>query len=148
MLLNQPKEFRVSGRPYKILILDHDPDVLTHLQHVLEDGGLDTTITWDCVEARELTRNIPYDVILVGNHSPEVTAETFLCTPRSAPQACMLLGASDSKSEPLGRLGIAAMVPKQEPHRVLQAVQEHLRRKRPMPDRGPQLNAGRLHQAV
>ena len=138
----------MSGRPYKILILDHDPDVLTHLQHVLEDGGLDTTITWDCVEARELTRNIPYDVILVGNHSPEVTAETFLCTPRSAPQACMLLGASDSKSEPLGRLGIAAMVPKQEPHRVLQAVQEHLRRKRPMPDRGPQLNAGRLHQAV
>ena len=138
----------MSERPYKVLILDHDPDVLTHLQHVLEDGGLDTTITWDCVEARELTRNIPYDVILVGNHSPEVTAETFLCTPRSAPQACMLLGASDSKSEPLGRLGIAAMVPKQEPHRVLQAVQEHLRRKRPMPDRGPQLNAGRLHQAV
>ena len=138
----------MSGRPYKILILDHDPDVLTHLQHVLEDGGLDTTITWDCVEARELTRNIPYDVILVGNHSPEVTAETFLCTPRSAPQACMLLGVSESKSEHLRRLGIASVVPKQEPHRVLQAVQEHLRRKRPMPDRGPQLNAGRLHQAV
>jgi DNA-binding response OmpR family regulator len=138
----------VSGRSYKILILDHDPDVLTHLQHVLEDGGLDTTITWDCVEARELTRNTPFDVILVGNHSPEVAAETFLRAPRPARQACMLLGASDSKSEPLRRLGITAVVPKQEPHRVLQAVQEHLRRKRPVSDRGPQLDAGRLHQSL
>jgi len=68
----------VSEPPCRVLILDHDPDVLTHLQHVLEDGGLDTTIIWDCVEARELTRNTSYDVILVGNHSPEVAAETFL----------------------------------------------------------------------
>jgi len=138
----------VSERPYKVLILDHDPDVLTHLQHVLEDGGLDTTITWDCVEARELTRNTPYDVILVGNHPPEVAAETFLHALRPAPQACMLLGASESKSEPLRRLGIDGVVPKQQPHRVLQAVQEHLFRKRPMSDRGPQLDAGRLHQAI
>ena len=138
----------MSERPYKVLILDHDPDVLTHLQHVLEDGGLDTTITWDCVEARELTRNTPYDVILVGNHPPEVAAETFLHALRPAPHACMLLGVSESKSEHLRRLGIASVVPKQEPHRVLQAVQEHLRRKRPMSDRGPQLDSGRLHQAV
>ena len=138
----------MSERPYKVLILDHDPDVLTHLQHVLEDGGLDTTITWDCVEACELTRNTPYDVILVGNHSPEVAAETFLHALRPAPQACMLLGASESKSEPLRRLGIDGVVPKQQPHRVLRAVQEHLFRKRPMSDRGPQLDAGRLHQAI
>ena len=138
----------MSERPYKVLILDHDPDVLTHLQHVLEDGGLDTTITWDCVEARELTRNTPYDVILVGNHPPEVAAETFLHALRPAPHACMLLGVSESKSEHLRRLGIASVVPKQEPHRVLQAVQEHLFRKRPMSDRGPQLDSGRLHQAV
>jgi DNA-binding response OmpR family regulator len=138
----------VSERPCRVLILDHDPDVLTRLQHLLEDGGLDTTITWDCVEARELTRNTPYDVILVGNQSPEVAAETFLHALRPASQACMLLGASEWKSEPLRRLGIAGVVPKQEPRRVLQAVQEHLRRKRPMPDRGPQLIAGRLHQAV
>jgi len=87
-------------------------------------------------------------VILVGNHSPEVAAETFLHALRPAPQACMLLGASESKSEPLRRLGIDGVVPKQQPHRVLQAVQEHLFRKRPMSDRGPQLDAGRLHQAI
>jgi hypothetical protein len=87
-------------------------------------------------------------VILVGNHPPEVAAETFLHALRPAPHACMLLGVSESKSEHLRRLGIASVVPKQEPHRVLQAVQEHLRRKRPMSDRGPQLDSGRLHQAV
>ena len=140
----------MSERPYKVLILDHDPDVLTRLQHDLEGGGLDTTITWDDCEARELTQNTAFDVVLVGNHSPEFAAETFLYAfnPSPTPQACMLLGASELKSEPLYRLGIARVVPKRDPEGVLQAVQEHLHRKRPKPDRRPQLDAGRLHQAA
>lgn len=138
----------MSDRPCKVLILDHDPDVLIRLQHVLEDGGLDTTITWDDCEARELVGNRPYDVILVGNHSPEVAAKTVLHALTPASQACMLLGASESKSEPSHRLGIAGVVTKREPHRVLHAVQEHLHRKRRIPDRRPHLATGRLHQAV
>ena len=117
----------MSERPCKVLILDHDPDVLTRLQHVLEDSGLDTTITWDDCEARELTQNTAFDVILVGNHSPEFAAKTFSHALKPAPRACMLLGASESKSEPLRRLGIAGVVPKRDPYRVLQTVQEHLR---------------------
>lgn len=138
----------MSERPCKVLILDHDPYVLIRLQHVLEDARLDTTITWDDCEARELAQNANYDVVLVGNHSPEVAAQTFLHAPKPAPRAYMLLGASESKSEPLNRLGIAGVVPKREPARVLQEVQEHLHRKRPMPDRRPHLATGRLHQAV
>ena len=138
----------MSERPYKALILDHDPDVLTRLQQVLQDAGVDTTITWDDCEARELSQNTTFDVVLVGNHSPEVATKTFFHALTPAPRACMLLGASESKSEPLKRLGIAGVVPKREPERVLQAVQEHLHRKRPIPDRRPHLATGRLHQAV
>ena len=52
----------MSERPCKVLILDHDPDVLTCLQHVLENAGLDTTITWNDVEARELAQNTAFEV--------------------------------------------------------------------------------------
>ena len=117
----------MSGRLCKVLILDHDPDVLTHLQQVLEDAGVDTTITWDDCEARELSQNTAFDVILVGNHSPQFAAKTFLHALKPAPQACMLLGASESKSEPLRRLGIAGVIPKREPQIVVQAVQEQCR---------------------
>ena len=116
----------MSERRYKVLILDHDPDVLTRLQQVLEDAGVDTTITWDDCEARELAQNTPYDVILVGERPPEVAAETFLYAfnPSPTPRACLLLGASESRAEPWHRLGIAGVVPRRDPFRVLQAVRE------------------------
>ena len=120
----------MSERPRKVLILDHDPDVLTHLQHVLENAGLDTTITWDDVEARELTQKTVFDVILVGNYSPKV-AKTFLRTLKSAPRACLILGARESRAKPLHHLGISGVVPKRDADRVLQTVQDQLRSSEP-----------------
>jgi hypothetical protein len=78
-------------------------------------------------------------VILVGNHPPEFAAKTFLHTHRPAPQACLLLGAHESRTESLRRLGISAMVPKRDAHSVLQTVQEQLRRIGAK-IRGPQLD--------
>lgn len=117
----------MSERPCKILILDHDPDVLTCLQHVLENAGLDTTITWNDVEARELAQNTAFEVILVGNRPRQFSAKTFLYAIKPSPRACLLLGARESKAKPLRRPGISGVVPKRDAHRVLQIVQEHLR---------------------
>lgn len=117
----------MSERPCKVLILDHDPDVLTCLQHVLENAGLDTTITWNDVEARELAQNTVFEVILLGNRPRQFSAKTFLYTLKPAPRACLLLGARESKARPLRRLGISGVVPKRDARRVLQIVQEHLR---------------------
>ena len=47
----------MSERPFNILIFDRDPDALITLQHVLENAGLDTTITWDEAETRNLVAN-------------------------------------------------------------------------------------------
>ena len=86
------KEFRVSERPSNILILDYDPDVLTRLQHVFEDAGLDTTITWNAFEAHALVRAKTLDLILIGNRHPEFSAKTFLHALKPAARACLLFG--------------------------------------------------------
>ncbi len=117
----------MSERPSKILILDYDPDVLTCLQHVFEDAGLDTTITWDAFEARELVRAKTFDLMLIGNRHPELSAKTFLRDLQPTARACLLLGTRESSAKPLRRLGISGAVPKRDAKRVLQLVQQHLR---------------------
>lgn len=120
----------MSERPSKILIVDYDPDVLTRLQHVFEDAGIDTTITWDGLEARELARVKTFDLILIGNRHPELSAKTFLHALQPTARACLLLGAREAsvkRAKPLRRLGISGVVPKRDAKRVLQLVQQHLR---------------------
>lgn len=115
----------MSGRPCKVLILDCDPDVLTLLQHVLESAGVDTTITWNHSEACELAKNVFFDVILVGDYAPELTVEAIRRDFRIDDDSCsfLLLGMSQRDGEQLRRHGIAGMVPKRDPLRVLEEVQ-------------------------
>lgn len=113
----------MAERPCRVLILDHDPEVLTHLQCVLEDGGVDTTITWDDAEACQLAQSTMFDLILLGDHPPEA-AETILCALKAAPRRCLLLAASE-QPEFLPGFDVVGVVPKADPYRVLRAVQEH-----------------------
>ena len=55
----------------RALILDSDPDTLIALQRTLENGGVDTTITWDNGEAQNLVRSTRFDVTLIADHPPE-----------------------------------------------------------------------------
>jgi len=66
----------MSKHKCKALILDSDPDALITLQRTLEDGGVDTTITRDDAEVRDSIRGRPFDVMLIGDHPPEIRAET------------------------------------------------------------------------
>ena len=132
----------MSGRPCKVLILDCDPDVLTILQHVLESAGLDTTITWNHSEARELANNVSFDVILVGDYAPEFTIETIRRDFKMNDACCswLLLGANERDVEHYRRHGIAGVVPKRDPLRVLEEVQRCWRAKA--------VEVTRLHQAA
>ena len=67
----------MSGQRSKVLILDWDEDTLISLQQVLEDAGVDTTFTWDEAEARKLIEDNPFDLVVVGDNPPELTAETI-----------------------------------------------------------------------
>jgi|SRR6516164_1718192 CheY-like chemotaxis protein len=111
----------------KALILDSDPDALITLQHTLENGGVDTTITWDHGEARNLVRSMPFDVMLIGDHPPEIRAEDtvrdFRVHGASGPCLILRTTARQMDAERLRRLGVVSVVPKRDPRRVLAEVE-------------------------
>src|SRR6185437_16036503 len=89
----------MSGHLFKVLILDWDEKALIALQHVLEDGGVDTTISWDETEARKLIDGKTFDLLLVGDHLPGPGAESILRDFPSISCLCLLLRAGRVGSE-------------------------------------------------
>jgi len=118
----------MSEHKRKALILDSDPDALITLQRALEDSGVDTTVTWDDTEARNLIRNTRFDVTLIGDHPPEISAENTVREFRrcGAFSPCLILRTTARvvSGEPLQQLGVVAVVPKRDPARVLEEVQK------------------------
>jgi CheY-like chemotaxis protein len=116
----------------KALILDSDPEALLTLQRTLENSGVDTTVTWDDAEARQLIGEMPFDVLLVGDHPPELSAETAIreLRIRGASSPCLILRTTAVKTDAgrLRRLGVVSVVQKRDPGRVLEVVQAALRR--------------------
>ncbi|HTT24013.1 MAG TPA: response regulator [Candidatus Sulfotelmatobacter sp.] len=68
----------MDERLRRVLILDSDPDCLTRLQRVLEDAGIDTTITCDKTEACQRLESQRFDLIVIGDHPPEVDSAAIL----------------------------------------------------------------------
>jgi len=63
---------------FKILILDNDEDVLIALERVLQEQGYDTTTAWDLPEGREILASDEFDLLLVGDHPPDLNCERLL----------------------------------------------------------------------
>lgn len=78
--LKAPEVHGVFGR---ILVLDVDERTLIRLEQVLEEAGFDTTTTWDISEALLLLERACFDLIVVGDHPPEIDAYGMLCQPQS-----------------------------------------------------------------
>jgi hypothetical protein len=112
----------VSEHQCKALILDRDPDLLIVLQHMLEGAGIDTTITWNRIEARELAKKIRFDVILV-DYSPDLKPETIRRDFKIKESSCLLLGATQREAEHFCQHGISGVIPQRDPLRVLEEVQ-------------------------
>lgn len=111
----------------RVLVLDWDEDVLVTLQHVLEDAGIDTTITWDYAEARTLICSQSFDILVVGDHPPDFSVDAILrdFNLELISCACLLLRVRPVASEQIRRLGISSIVPKGDPFRVLEQVQKY-----------------------
>lgn len=62
----------------KILIIDNDEDVLIHLERYLEQLGYDTTTAWDLPEGLEAMASGGFDLLLIGDHPPELNCERLL----------------------------------------------------------------------
>ena len=120
----------MDKRLRRTLILDTDPDTLITLQHMLEDGGIDATITWDEAEACQLLASVPFDLMLIGDHPPELNAAAILdhlSFRGMCPPVVILKGiASKKDAEDFLRLGAAGVVQKRDHLAVLNQVRKTL----------------------
>lgn len=64
----------------KILVLDTDADRLVVLEQMLEDAGYDTTTTWDVRSAKELLASDGFNLVLIGEHPPEIDCSEIVDT--------------------------------------------------------------------
>ena len=120
----------MDERLHRVLILDTDPDALITLQHRLEQAQIDTTITWDGVEACQLLGTAPFDLILIGDHPPELDAATILDALSfrgTCPPVLILRAVIDEKdAECFRRLGAIGVALKHDSIAVLDQVTKAL----------------------
>jgi CheY-like chemotaxis protein len=72
----------MSVQRKKILVVDNDESVLIALERALEEDGYETTTAWDLTEGVKRLNSEQYDVLLVGDHPPDVNCERLLKTLR------------------------------------------------------------------
>lgn len=63
---------------WKILIVDHDEDVLLRLEHALETAGFDTTVAWHSDAFHRFFIEHEYDLVIIGHRPPEIDAAEIL----------------------------------------------------------------------
>ena len=111
---------------HRVLILDTDPDTLIILQHVLEHAKVDTTITWDKTEAGQLLESKSFNLIVIGDHPPELDAAAILQDlgfRGICPASLILLGiVREEDVQYFRRLGAIGVVSKRDPLVVLEQV--------------------------
>ncbi len=62
----------------RILIVDNDEKVLIALERALEQEGYDTQTAWDLPEGLEAIAEGGFQLLLVGDHPPELNCERVL----------------------------------------------------------------------
>lgn len=114
----------------RTLILDTDPDTLITLQHLLEEAEIDATVTWDESEATQLIETAPFDLLLIGDHPPELNAAAILddlSLRGTCPPVLILRGFfGQNDAEYFRRLGAIGVAPKRDPLAVLEHVTKAL----------------------
>ena len=116
----------MDERLRRVLILDTDPDELIKLQHMLEEAEIETTITWDEAEALQLLGTAAFDLILIGDHPPELDAAAILeaLSFRGACPNILILRAviCEKAVAHFRSLGAIGVVPMRDPIAVLDQV--------------------------
>lgn len=139
----------MDERLRRVLILDTDPDTLVSLQHLLQEAGVDATITWDQAEACQLLETSRFDVILIGNHPPELDAAAILddlSLRANRPSVLILSGIiGKQEAEYFRRLGALDLLPKRNLSVVLERVAKALA---PMQFKATAANSGSIQPRV
>lgn len=113
----------------RILVLDTDENVLIRLERALEDAGFETTTTWDPQEALCFLSAGAFDLLLVGDHPPEVNARNLLkaIAALQPTPCCIVLQSSESTNDAeYIQLGASAVTCRHRADEVLRAISEQL----------------------
>jgi CheY-like chemotaxis protein len=115
----------------RILILDHDEQVLMDLESLLESAGFETTTTWDRQEALRLLNSRDFDLLLLGDHPREVKCVELLKVLQSRPSGppCIVLHSVASypfEEQYLKQLGAYAIMPRWEGSDLITKIRECL----------------------
>lgn len=62
----------------RILVVDNEEKVLIALERALEQEGYDTNTAWDLPEGLEAIADARFDLLIVGDHPPELNCERVL----------------------------------------------------------------------
>jgi len=113
----------------RILICDTDPEVLIHVERMLEDAGFDTTTTWDPADFARLVQGGPFDVLMLRDHPPDMDAEAILtalrCKQNQTPGVFCLCWQRHSNQRDVERLrsaGAATVICAQDYAAVVEEV--------------------------
>jgi DNA-binding response OmpR family regulator len=103
---------------------------LITLQRALEQADVDATVTWDEMEAIRLIETAPFDLLLIGDHPPEINAAAILddlSLRGTCPPVLILMGLFvERDAEYFRRRGAIGVVPKRNPLAVLEHVTKAL----------------------
>ncbi len=113
----------------QILVVDANENVLIRLERVLEDAGFETTTTWDPQEAMCFLHAVAFDLLLIGDHPPEVNARELLkaISALQPTPCCIVLQSSEStNSAEYIQLGASAVTCRDRTDDVLRAVCEQV----------------------
>ncbi len=111
-----------------VLILDVDQDALLTLQHVLEDASIDTTITWDENEARQLLERTAFDLVVVGDRPPQIDAAALargLSAQAGERRWLILYGTAEPEIGCYPGLNVIGTAARHDAHKVLEQIQTH-----------------------
>ena len=100
--MDELKASEVHGVFGRILVLDLEESTLIRLEQVLEEAGFDTTTTWDINEALLLLEKKSLDLIVVGDHPPEIDAYAMLCRPQTVARHVPCIVIRSVRSLPAG----------------------------------------------
>jgi len=121
----------MDERRCRVLILDTDDLALITLERVLEDAGFDTRTTWDAVEARQLLEKQSFDLLIVSDHPPELSAARILreFQPSKRCGGCVVLkpDPGDWDAKQLRDFGAVDVIAKCDYFGLLQQVRKHSR---------------------
>jgi CheY-like chemotaxis protein len=122
-----------AGR--RVLIVDHDENVLIALKRLLEEARYNTTTAQGGLKALQLLRQGVFDLVLLDDHLPDVSGEEVVRQVRSAsagtPVVVVQSGTpSDDLTVRYAHLGACFFINRRDPEAIAELVHDYLSRTR------------------